>query len=55
MTGYCNLHDRDYKITSGDEVCPRCLRDKDIDLAARDYAQDLEYEENRLEEYGDMD
>ena len=35
MTGYCALHDFDYDIIQGDEVCPICLANKERDLKWR--------------------
>lgn len=40
--GYCFLHDRDYFLKQGDEVCPQCPRWKERDLAWRD-AEDSNY------------
>jgi hypothetical protein len=36
MKGYCFLHDQEYKIESSDDVCPRCLKNKELDLEWRD-------------------
>jgi hypothetical protein len=35
MKGYCWLHDKEYKVIQGDEVCPQCLNNKEQDLKWR--------------------
>ena len=35
-TGYCVLHDADYDVLQGDEVCPRCLANKEQELRWRE-------------------
>lgn len=42
MTGYCWLHDANYKIVQGDETCPRCDKWQAQDLTWRD-AEDAHY------------
>ena len=36
MDGYCWLHDTEYKLNHLDDVCPRCLHNKEQDLKWRD-------------------
>lgn len=32
MSGYCWTHDITYRIKQGDEVCPKCLANKEKEL-----------------------
>ena len=40
--GYCWLHDKRYEVIQGDEVCPRCLKNKERDLKWRAEDSSLE-------------
>jgi hypothetical protein len=33
--GYCWLHDCEYSVIDGDEVCPQCLKNKERDIEWR--------------------
>ena len=35
MHGYCWLHDMEHRLNSMDDVCPRCLANKEQDLRWR--------------------
>jgi hypothetical protein len=35
MKGYCPLHDLEYKLNNIDDVCPKCLDNKELDLKWR--------------------
>jgi hypothetical protein len=50
--GYCFLHDREYSLAQGDEVCPHCISNREQDLAWRD-AEDYKYSDG--DNLGDFD
>lgn len=35
MKGYCWLHNTEYKLNHADDICPRCLHNKEQDLEWR--------------------
>lgn len=45
MNGYCWLHDLEYKLNEPDDVCPRCLDNKQCSLNDLDLEDEITIDE----------